>query len=545
MFNRELLPQDFAQLISPVTWVRGPRTLERVVEQLAKVSQFAIDTETGGNPAFREPINSRLSLIQLFIPRRDRWGNLSAKHGRTVIIDVLKLEEWAAQHAADPKVLEPLKAVLANPKIKKIIHHQAFERDQFERRNISIEGAIDTERLARELRPDLLSFSLGAVNFEVRGVAMQKDLQDSNWLQRPLTQQQMQYAALDPQETYFVFQSLQDIQATVAVDCEYSIEGLCQNLSVTRAQHHNLMRQHSLDVILPRIERCIELVRDLIKQQAISKFTSNGSKEPLRLQTEYGSVAVDQQTVRSINFMRLNQLHPQVAAQVIKEACTQEDIKEALRASNFKNVEINKQISELYSSNSETIKVDFERSVNKCDFSDDQLIKFFGIDKTKELPDLMQKLVLLSGQGLTLKRNAAVGNELAVLERRCELLERLIEAELITLAQDDNNLSEYIFSDIEIKIKRTSRRSLNIELFRERFPEVAEQLLKPHVSMKDLQSAFAALGLEVAEANTLISGCVEKHSKGGNVSVSIYPRFAKLYQFYIEPEEQQELRRSA
>ena len=522
----------FAELQAPVHWVRGPRALTHLVDALAKVPNFAIDTETGGVAQLKEPLNARLSLIQLYIPKRDRWGNVSPTRGRLVVIDVLRLEQLAAQRGSDEPILEPLRRVLADPAIKKVIHHEAFEREQFARRNLNLVGVIDTERLSRKLRSDLLSHSLGAVDFELRQVALDKGLQDSQWLKRPLDPEQQRYAALDPQETYHVWRALEQLEQAIALDCEASLDGYCRELAKTRALRNELLQQGNLDILCPRLERAIELTRATIKQAAERVYANLDQKvELLNIPSNYGSVVIAPHYTSKIDLDKLTRLHPQVAQEVIKSRCTQDELTKALRASGHDAKQTKGIIDNLYALKSEPISAKVEPITPSVDWGDQEILQAFGIAIEQAPQQLMQKLVLLSAQILALKRQAGIANQLAVIERRAELLEKLIEEEVAQRAQDDPEFLVFESEQIKVDVKRSTKRQLDIEQLSSEYPQIAATLLRPAASIKDLRSAFSDRGMSESEVDVLVDELSFKVSASGKPSVSIYPHYGVIYHF--------------
>ena len=523
---------SFANLEAPVKWVRGPKGLADLASDLAKVPHFAIDTETGGVAKLKEPLNARLSLIQLYIPRRDRWGNVSTTHGRLVVIDVLRLEQLAIQRGTDHAILEPLRNVLADPAIKKVIHHEAFERDQFARRNLSIEGVIDTERMSRTLRSDLLSFSLGAVNFEVRQVALDKGLQDSEWLKRPLDTEQMRYAALDPQETYHVWRALQQLDAAIALDCEATLESYCSELSKTRAAHAELLVNAQLDKVLARLVRAVELSREAIKQAALLEY--NDKLEPSTRHTissRYGSIVIGPHHSSKIDLEKLSALHPQVAQEVIRLSCTQDELSKAFRANGYDTKETKLLIDSLYVQKESAISAKIQPDEVLVDLPDGEIAAIFGISSKQSARDLMQKFVLLSAQLLALKRQAGIANDLAILERRTELLEGLIEGEAVNRAHEDLKLAAIENDYVQIKIKRSTHRQLDTPKLQLEYPQIAAAVLRSTASQKDLKTSFSQRGLAESEVDALVEEVTYLSHGSDQASVSIYPHYAIIYNF--------------
>ena len=103
------------------------------------------------------------------------------------LIDALEVED-----------LSPLKAVLGDPDIEKVIHYADFERSVLGRHGIVIDNVVDTHALSHALRPGVDGgHSLKAVAARELGLELDKTEQTSDWAQRPLSASQVAYAALD------------------------------------------------------------------------------------------------------------------------------------------------------------------------------------------------------------------------------------------------------------------------------------------------------------------------------------------------------------
>jgi len=101
----------------------------------------------------------------------------------------------------DPRAsidLEPLVAILESPAITKVIHNATFERTVLLRANIGLANVFDTLAASRRLRGKQAGgHSLAAVCRRELDKVLDKTQQVSDWTQRPLTDAQLAYAALD------------------------------------------------------------------------------------------------------------------------------------------------------------------------------------------------------------------------------------------------------------------------------------------------------------------------------------------------------------
>jgi ribonuclease D len=166
----------------------SPEDLAVLTPRVAQESEIWIDTET----ADWNTKSPRLSLVQL------RLGD-----GSIHVLDVLSPEMAAAYHTTfAPRVI-------AAPRITKWAHYARFER-----RILGadfVQGLHCTFELARRVpyhRLPLRSLRLAALVHHLCGTAVDKTLQRADWGQRPLSAEQLDYAAWDPEWCYRVHRRL-------------------------------------------------------------------------------------------------------------------------------------------------------------------------------------------------------------------------------------------------------------------------------------------------------------------------------------------------
>ncbi len=156
-------------------------------EARASLAAFAnqpiigLDTETFFNFQTRQ---NRLSLLQRAAPT-----------GEVVVIDAL---------AAG---VEEARELIESPEAMMAAHNAKFDDGVLRHAGFAVAGLVDTLRLSRRtLR--LRSFSLASVSDHLFGVKLDKTYQQSDWRRRPLSREQLDYAAMDAQIALQVFQSL-------------------------------------------------------------------------------------------------------------------------------------------------------------------------------------------------------------------------------------------------------------------------------------------------------------------------------------------------
>lgn len=113
---------------------------------------------------------------------------------------LLQVNDGTANYLLDPvalRDLSPLAEVLRAPQVQKVLHACSEDLEVFHRLLGCLpENLLDTQIAAAFCG---YGFSLGYANLvnAVLGVQLPKDETRSNWLQRPLTEAQQRYAALD------------------------------------------------------------------------------------------------------------------------------------------------------------------------------------------------------------------------------------------------------------------------------------------------------------------------------------------------------------
>lgn len=154
----------------PIAWVDGPDEMARVCARLADEPMIALDVET----TLEEP--RKLCTVQLGIQNQS-W-----------IIDALAMND-----------LTPLKALMENDAVEKVIHNAFFEEQMLGKHGIRIHNVFDTLHHSRSRHKKTvgLSHKLGDVCERELGIFLDKTNQTSDWTLRPLAEDQLRYAAID------------------------------------------------------------------------------------------------------------------------------------------------------------------------------------------------------------------------------------------------------------------------------------------------------------------------------------------------------------
>lgn len=154
----------------PYAWVADPEHLAVACAEVSRHAVVGLDVET----TLDEP--RTLCTVQLGV------------RGKTFIFDALALAD-----------LSPLKAVMEDDRIEKVIHNASFEEQMLGGRGIRIRNIFDTLDASRKKHRKGVGggHKLNEVCERELQVYLDKAYQTSDWTQRPLTPEQLAYAALD------------------------------------------------------------------------------------------------------------------------------------------------------------------------------------------------------------------------------------------------------------------------------------------------------------------------------------------------------------
>jgi len=149
--------------------IEQPEKLATAARQLAAAKAIAFDLEADSMYHFRE----KVCLIQI------------ATQKETLVIDPLKIDD-----------LSPLKPVMANDRIRKVLHGADYDiRSLYRDFGIEVHNLFDTELASRFL--GMHETGLDAVLQNRFGIQLDKKFQRKDWSRRPLPEAMMNYAAGD------------------------------------------------------------------------------------------------------------------------------------------------------------------------------------------------------------------------------------------------------------------------------------------------------------------------------------------------------------
>jgi len=165
----------------PVQWIDNDQSLASLCAQWQQQSVIALDTE--------------------FIRTRTFFPN----------IGLLQVADAQGVYLVDPLAIEqldPLRAVLQNPNLIKVIHSCSEDLEVFDRFLSVLPQPLFDTQIAAAFTGRGASISYANLIKDIRGDIIPKQETRSDWLQRPLSQSQLDYAALDVVHLLETYQTL-------------------------------------------------------------------------------------------------------------------------------------------------------------------------------------------------------------------------------------------------------------------------------------------------------------------------------------------------
>lgn len=168
----------------PFRYLIDPLEARDALAGFASESVIGLDTETFFDVSTRE---NYLSLLQIARPC-----------GEILVIDGLSA------------AITEARVIVESAEILKVAHNARFDEGSLKSAGFAPAGMLDSLRLARKAIP-LKSFSLASVAQHLFGAEVDKTLQRSDWRQRPLSREQLEYAALDAHMVLAIYHSLAEM----------------------------------------------------------------------------------------------------------------------------------------------------------------------------------------------------------------------------------------------------------------------------------------------------------------------------------------------
>ncbi|TDQ50465.1 ribonuclease D [Permianibacter aggregans] len=273
-----------APFVFPVEWLNSNESLRSACQRWQQCEALALDTEFERVRTFW-PI---LALIQI------------CDGEKVYLIDPLKIDDWS-----------PFAAVLANTSVVKVMHAAGEDLEAFAHTcGADITPLFDTQ-MALAYAGLGASLGLAAVVRERYQVELSKETARTDWLVRPLTQAQVDYAVTD---VIYLLDLYADLKAHLH-DLE-KLDWFWQDGEQAMAKVHH----QEPDALLYRRVKQVNLLRgqELAIAQGLASWREQEAKATdtsrNHLIRDEGIITLAQKTPKNWNdFTALNVLHPKVS----------------------------------------------------------------------------------------------------------------------------------------------------------------------------------------------------------------------------------------
>ncbi len=563
--------REFTKPTWEMEWVRTSRQLKELCRRLERAPIFAVDTETSEGRAGGGDLSERLCLIQIGLPKhRKEQGQISfnlEEPGKTYLIDVVALEAEAKKkeakegHPINP--LTPLKNSLEDFELPKIIQHKQFEEGQFEKYGIKLNGVIDIEKLSKELRSDLVSHSLASVSLEVAGKLVDKGQQKSAWNVRPLSAKQVEYAALDTELNFEIWGILQWYHERLENDLERDlgvarvlnretgeetalkrseIDILLQQVFQTEREEHQLIQSSGVGEALATLDARVDLLKEHLKKNLLpaelealkAKIEDKDGVVPeglgVSFDSTYGSAYYAPQAIKQVDLDTLKGIDPALVDQVVTFETTKKAIESYLREKGeLKRLKtIWEEINQLDGSFTEpSLKISFkEASQQKFTVA----VEALTIPENQKVDDILRTIIECEVTRLKILRESGLANELGFLNAKKARYADEIFSRLLEIADQAKERSASFENEIgTVSFESKPRKSINLELFIEKYPDIAANTLKPESTQEKVADALRARNFDPQTVERLTLEVFKETGEFTQPKARIYPYYSVYY----------------
>lgn len=282
-------------------WLDSWNKAKEAVDALCNVSTVAVDTETSG----WQYGSNRLCLAQF--SSKDLRKNF--------LFDCLAFEE----------VSSLFKPLIENTSVKKVAHNVSFEYKIFESLGLKLQNYACTLELAKKLRPHLASFKLSYLCERFLGFTLDKSWQTSDWMQRPLLEEQIRYAASDSEVTAKIYDLLIEIKSRLDQVSDKDLDELMKLYAeVTRK------REQLLEPIFDSLcdyDYLLEVTKEKIREK-LPEYQNE-------YENEYCWAKLQEVRKTEVSIDALRELFPEIADLVIEPYVKRDKLKAVFKEYNI------------------------------------------------------------------------------------------------------------------------------------------------------------------------------------------------------------------
>lgn len=512
----------------PIHLVTTPRQFQALTQKLEAASIFSLDMKTYGTRSQAE----HLSLIQVSLPsspqnweRGVRQGN-----GETYLIDLVTLRQFEDVMKDSP--LESLRHILEDPQKVKVLHHGGFERKQLQKYEIQLEGALDTERSMRMMRPDVKSYSLQSCVREMLGENMARNELNSSWQSRPLAVEQIESAALDAEVTLRLYEKMVSIEKRATPPQRMLLGTLLKRLGETKSEQQMILDEYpeARDTLM-EYQQVASAIRERL-HSLLSMEADQGLDRNYR-----GPMGVAAQSVSEFevaNLETLRQLLPGRADELIEQQVLKKDL-EAILTQLGRKKELNAIWEDIHEETGEYSTPAFRivpfvaedtslMEVDRASSLHQTKLDYIREEESKEI--LLELLSEAERAQLHIKRESGLGERLAYLEAKVQKYSERICERLIELA-DGAPSGGYRSQHGTARFSSYPLKELRLDYFRKQYPELAEECIREHVTKTRVRAALAEEGLDGAATEAVIQEIFQPTGERRPPRITIHPKYTE------------------
>ena len=522
----------------PIYLVTTPRQLQDLVQKLEGTSLFSLDMKTYGTRSQTEDV----SLVQVSLPlSSENWERgVQQRKGETYLIDLVTLQRFEDLMKDGP--LESLRHILEDPQKVKVLHHGGFERKQLQKYGIQLEGALDTERLMRTMRPDVKSYSLRSCVREMLGENFTREELHTSWKSRPLTETQIESAALDTEVTLRLYEKMASIEKRATPSQRMLLGTLLKRLGETKSEQQTILDDYpeARDSLME-----YQQVADAIREQ-LHRLLSAEAEQGLdrNYRGPMGVAAQSVSQVEVVNIEKLRHLLPERADELIEEKVVKKDLEATLTQLGRKK-EVNAIWEDIHRETGEYSTPAFrivpfvaeDGSLSDVDrggesrFSTgkgepssllETKLGYIREEESKEI--LLELLREAEFAQLDIKRESGLGEKLAYLEARVQKHSERICERLIELA-DGARSGGYRSQHGTARFSSYPLKELRLDYFRKQYPELAEQCITEHVTKAGVRAALTEEGKDSAATEAILQKIFQPTGERRPSRIIIRPKY--------------------
>jgi len=497
--------------------------LQALLPKLEHAPLFSLDMKTSG--------------LQISLPEdSDSWQkSIQRGNGETFLIDIHALQEESEQAGSPAGILAPVQPILEDSEKLKIVHDASFEKEQFKKLDIQLDGIRDLMPIIKMMRPNLKSYSLQTSALEFLGEVIHQKEQGRDSAARPRSTYQAEYAPRDSEMVLRIYEKTRSIELRATPPQRMLISTLLKRLGEAKQERSELFNDTELKEHLKSLQEEVKAAKsrllNVLTAEARSGVVDNYSG-PL------GIASQSPFNIEIADISKLKSLLPEIAPKVIEEKVRKEDLRDALlRQGRGQEKHVERIWNDIHEDtgkhslptfqittfrdqqtpSSETLSLEGDSDLSR---------KLQQIEKEDSKEALLEILRDAELEQLQLIREAGYGLKLAFVETKIHKYSERICDRLLELT-DGASSGGYRGKNGNVTFSSRALRKLKASYFREHYPELADHCIREHVSKKTLHEVLLADGWTRAESESIIHKVFQAVPKEYPPKITIRPNYGE------------------